>query len=192
MSVSVIGNFLEETREFFERLPQVAEEAALMSVNQVSERFAVPMFRREMESQIDFPRGYLKLENRFGITKKANRGDLRAVISGRDRPTSLARFITSTSKTGITVRVHRGRATRLKKAFVVKLKNGNQGLAIRLPKGERPQDAYKPVELDMGVWLLYGPSVDQVFRGTIVDKLPEVGQALSKEFFRQFARLSRG
>ena len=46
--------------------------------------------------------------------------------------------------------------------------------------------------LSNNVYLLYGPSVDQVFRSVADDKTPKILSDVTAEFLRQFARLSRG
>ena len=77
-------------------------------------------------------------------------------------------------------------------AFLVRLKNNNIGLAVRLKPGEVLQNSEKAVRLDNNVYLLYGPSVDQVFRSVADDKTPKILSDVTAEFLRQFARLSRG
>lgn len=196
MSVFVRGEFLSDAKRFFDEFPEVAEKAAVMAINTTAERKAIPMIRHDAESQVNFPSGYLDGDDRLGLTQRATRGSMEAVITARDRPTSLARFITGEAKigqAGVTVRVKKtGGGNRMDKAFVVKLKNGNRGVAIRLKPGETPDRAYKPVMLADNVWLLYGPSVDQVVRTVAEAALPEIGDLLSDEFYRNFDRLSRG
>lgn len=193
MSAFIRGSFLKEAREFFEALPEIAEEAAIMAVNQVTERKALPAIRRDMEAQVNFPRGYLDSPDRLQFRQRARRGNIEAVITGRDRPTSLARFAPgqtpgNTRGKGVTVMVKRGATATMKKAFIVNLKSGNRGLATRDPG--LIKRAYKPVALGRGVYLLYGPSVDQVMKAVADDNLPMIADELSREFFRQFTRLS--
>lgn len=195
MSVLMRGEFLQEARRFFEQLPDIAEQAAMMSLNQVSERQVVPMIRRDIESQVAFPMGYLDSPDRLGLTRRATRGSLEAVITARDRPTSLARFAPgqtpeNTRRGGVTVQVKKGRTKHLGKAFMVRLKNGNIGLATR--DASLISRAHKPMMLGRGVYLLYGPSVDQVFQGVADDSMPMIGKHLANEFYRQFARLTHG
>lgn len=195
MSYFVRGQFLKEAQQFFDQLPEVAEHAAMLAVNQVAERDGLAILRKDIESQVAFPPGYLKRDDRLSVTRKATRSNIEAVITGRDRATSLARFAggqtpRSTRKTGVTVQVKRGKTTHMKKAFLVNLRNGNIGLATR--DKSLISRAYKPVALDRGVFLLYGPSVDQVMRTVAEDNLPQIGKVLSNEFLRQFTRLSRG
>lgn len=199
MSVSIVAEGLADIADYIERLPDLATEAAVMAINQVARDEEVDI-RREMGKQINFPKAYLKAN--MGVARKANRNLLQAVIRGRDRPTSLARFAEGATRQNtkgrpIIVKVKAGQSKTLNRAFLVELRNGNTGLAIRLPKGQSPDFAYRPVPLttkggqQTGTWLLYGPSVDQVMRGVADDRAPQVADQLSREFFRQFTRLSR-
>jgi hypothetical protein len=204
MVLTVSGNFLGNAKRFFENLPDVAEKAASLAINQVVERQFVPMMRKEAESQINFPPGYLSAD-RLGITRKASPSRLEAVVTARDRATSLARFApgftaANSRNTRIVVKVQRGgKAIRLsKRAFIAKLNNGNVGLAVRLKPGETLQNSEGALLVKAwsgvrgNVYLLYGPSVDQVIRTIAIDALPDAGNKISDEFFRQFARLSSG
>ena len=199
MSSLVSGSVLGDVRRYFEELPVIAEKSAVMSINQVVERDGLAMMRSDINSQVAFPTGYLKNDGRLSVTRRAREGSLEAVITARDRPTSLARFSSgqtpaSTRKGGVTVEVKRGKTVHMKKAFLVNLKNGNLGLAVRLKPGESLANKTngKPVMLAKNVYLLYGPSVDQVFQTVAEESLPELGAMVSKEFLRQFTRLSRG
>ena len=40
-----------------------------------------------------------------------------------------------------------------------------------------------------GIWLLYGPSVDQVFRGVAAKRTSDIADLVMKKFYRQFSRL---
>jgi hypothetical protein len=199
MSVIIGGDFLKDAKEYFEEFPEIVALSARIAINQVAERDGLNLLRSDIEGQIDFPAGYLKLQDRLGVTKKASTADLTAIITARDRATSLARFAAgqtpeNTRNRGVSVTVKKGRRKLLKKAFLVRLKNGNIGLAIRLKQGETiaNKNEMKAVVLERNVYLLYGPSVDQIFRTVVDDRLPDIGTMLSNQFFRQFARLSRG
>lgn len=88
----------------------------------------------------------------------------------------------------------------LKRGFFVRLRQGavltedqfNIGLAIRLKKGESLQATQKASPLGGGAYLLYGPSVAQVFGTVREDITPEVADFSAYEFARQFRRLSHG
>ena len=65
----------------------------------------------------------------------------------------------------------------------------NLGLAIRLRPGEKLQNKVAARRVEKGLYLLYGPSVDQVFRsrdgtGVATDLVPDIEQDLSDEFIR--------
>ena len=115
------------------------------------------------------------------------------------RPTSLARFTTSgtVNKPGVQVEVQPGKAKFLKRAFLIKLRQGNTitdtkfnlGLAIRTKSALR--NKYSAVKMKNGLYLLYGPSVDQAFK-MIRDK-NKTGKSMN-EFAadyleREFSRL---
>lgn len=207
MSVSVTGDIFDELESYFERMPQQTTEAARMAINDTVRGPALKLARDEIYDQVNFPGGYLG-NDRLGVTKLARNNDLEAIITGRDRPTSLARFALN-PKPGqrgpIQVQVHKGSTKVMKKAFIVKLRSGktmdgktfNLGLALRLAPGERLQNKTLPSEvyatsLGPNVVLLYGPSVDQVFRSVASDIQPDVADLAVNEFFRQFARLTNG
>lgn len=203
MTAIVLATGLDEFAHLMLSVPDIADEAAFLAVNETS-RDSVPAIKRVMRKQINFPSGYLN-KKRLDIRRKATRTTLQAVISARDRPTSLARFAEGATVTPrgakqrpIFVKVKANRQVRLDRAFIIELRNGNLGLAIRLPKGQEPDRAYRPVELTrdggkgQGAWLLYGPSVEQVMVGAIPEIQPEIQDKLTNNFFRQFTRLTRG
>jgi hypothetical protein len=173
---------------------RIAENAS-KAINRTVERSKAAASRR-MRQQVAFKAGYLSRQDRLGITKKASRNDLEAVITGRHRPTSLAQFArgaraTGRRRSGVTVEVQPGLVRRLDKAFFIKLRAGNTdagpgnlGLAIRLPEGKIPDRAYKPTRIGKNLWLLYGPSIDQVFDDVANDISPEAADFLEAEFAR--------
>lgn len=196
MSVTVKAVDIEQVKAFFDKAPDIARKAMSMSINQVTVRKAEPSLRKEMRSQINFPSGYLESAGRFGVARKATPEDLEATIRGRDAPTSLARFQqyrdakVARGKT-LNVQVKPGATKSTDKAFLVTLKNNNLGLAIRLKPGQTPSRAYRPQQLDAkrNVWLLYGPSVDQVFKSVADKQMTAIAGMVSTEFERQFARM---
>lgn len=194
---------LKDLADYARGLPQQTTTAARLAINQIADRMAVPEARREIAAQVAFPDGYLN-DDRLGVTERATSANLQAVVTGRDRPTSLARFAPGAalgSKAAITLVVKPGTATTLRNAWLVRLRAGatltedkfNIGLAVRLKPGEQfrnKKDAASAVQLAPNVYLLYGPSVGQVFRD-VADKIsPVVLDSLEAEFLRQFNRLA--
>lgn len=200
--VAVIN--LDDLASFFEEQPAIARKSAQIAVNDTTRGSMTPL-KRKMSQQVAFPPGYLN-EDRFGIRKFATEADLSATITARHRPTSLARFArgqnegTAARRGGIKVRVNSGGAKFLRGAFFVNLRRGNDtadgfnlGLAVRLKPGEALRGRRKGtqgVQLADNLYLLYGPSVDQVFRDVSTEESPEIAERLQRNFLRQYVRLS--
>ena len=177
-----------------EALPAEVLTAARQAVNKTTER-ARALGARRIREQVAFLARYLSGEDaRLKITKRAQGLSLTGVVAGRSRPTSLARFATSGRvgrRGGVRVQVKPGSARAMPGAFLMRLKSGksfsdssfNLGLAVRT-KGGKPKTAYKPFRITDKLWLLYGPSVDQVFRSVAPEIAPAMGDFLEDEFNR--------
>lgn len=200
--ITVASDDLEGLATYFRTAADAAVPAMRMAINDVATRGGMALIREEMTDQIAFPRGYLT-GDRIGVTKRATNASLEAVITGRKRATSLARFTsarTINQKGGVSVRVSRGRTTYLKQAWLVRLKKGasldednyNIGLAVRLRPGEKlnKKTVHQSWLVAGQVALLYGPSVDQVFQEVAGDVVEPISEMVQDEFFRQFARLT--
>lgn len=202
--ITVTSDDLEGLAQYFRTAADAAVPAMRMAINDVATRGGMALIREEMTDQIAFPSGYLT-GDRIGVTKRATNASLEAVITGRKRATSLARFTSARSvnqKGGVSVRVSKGRTTYLKQAWLVRLKKGasldednyNIGLAIRLRPGEKlnKKTVHQSWLVAGQVALLYGPSVDQVFQEVAGDVVDPISEMVQDEFFRQFARLTSG
>jgi hypothetical protein len=159
-------------------------KAARLAVNAAIRR-AQTKAARSMESQVNFPRGYLTGgDGRLQIAKFASDNNLEALLRGRDRPTSLARFVSGGAKPGkkggVSVEVDPGIAKRLPGAFAIRLRNNNIGLAIRTKNP--PSMGAK--QLSDNLYLVYGPSVDQVFNLTRNEIRDDIEDYLNGEFTR--------
>lgn len=180
-------------------LPEKVELALQRAINKTIDRARTRIARAVLD-QVSFPASYLSPSSgRLTVSKRASKGNLEGIISGRDQPTSLARFAKQKIATSgsqrpkggkIDVRVASGGAYHsMPRSFLMKLKNGNIGLAVRT-SGEKPRGAYKPKEIGKNLWLLYGPSVDQALMGASGDGVyeqlsPEMLDFLDDEFNRQ-------
>lgn len=205
VSVDIIG--LKDTIDYFRTLPELSAQAASLAINQVAQRSGMSLARDEIMKQIAFSKDYLS-GDRLQVVQFARPDNLVAAIRARKRATSLARFATSgaVGVAGTGVMVKRGQSVYLKQAFLVKLKQGrasvtednyNLGLAVRVKAGETIRDKVTAHQSWLvgnaetgGVALLYGPSVDQVFRQVADEIEPGVLELLAAEFFRQFDRIS--
>ena len=175
--------------EGVEELPARSVRNLTRAINRTA-RYARTLASEEMRKQVAFKPRYLTDDSRLSVNKLASASDLQAVVIGRNRPTSLARFAKPAGrKGGATITVQPGLARHRPKAFFVRLRAGaadltNTGIAIRLPEGERPGRAYKPKLLGKNLWLLYGPSVGQVFDDVAEDISNRLGDYLETEYNR--------
>ncbi len=180
------------------------ETALLRSINKTADR-ARTLASQDIREQVAFPASYLapSAKRLFVSTKATKASPFEAVISGRDRPTSLARFTNQKPLGGgqrhrggqVAVTVKPGVRRYIKRAFLITLNNSNVGLAVRTDGGP-PNNAYAPKEIGKNLWLLYGPSVDQVLSaasnggGIYEEIVPEMLDFLNDEFNRQLDLLN--
>lgn len=206
MTVFIETSGLKDYVRYLEQFPVITPRAAKLALNQTAERKGLKLARERMLDQVAFPSGYL-YPPRFGVSQKATEGNLLAVIRGAFTPTPLGRFAGSQrtrfvaarkhnrkiSRPKIKVQIKPGRFVELPRAFLLTLRNGNIGLGIRLKPGEVLHNTIGAKMIVSGplagVALLYGPSVDQVFRSVAADISPEVLLELESEFLRQFLRM---
>lgn len=175
--------------EDIDNLPEEILLKARQAINAAADR-ARTMAVKDIRSELNFPARYLT--DRLTVKQRARGTSLQAVITGRDRPTSLARFATSSnvqaSRQKGYVQVKVGNATkRITGGFLINLKNDNIGLAMRLKPGETVKGKRAAAkQMAPGLYLLYGPSVDQAFQ-TEVDKsklTDETAKFMEAEFIR--------
>ena len=169
------------------------EQAAFRAINATADR-ARARSADQIRDMVNFPAAYLKpAGKRLIVSRRAGPGSLEAIITGRNRPTSLARFVVGgvAGKKGATVAITKGKTVELPNAFIMEVRagagidtTGNLGLAIRTKRGVRPDKAYKPVRVSDGLWLLYGPSVSQAFRFAREREMPDAVRFLEAEFNR--------
>lgn len=195
---------------YIDALPELGRRSAQQALNRAAD-FGRTLAAKEVRSQVAFPAAYLGPgQGRLTVSSRANLSKLEAVISGRDRPTSLRRFAVNgtpmpgektpkgrrrrTRDGSITVEVKPGVRKKIRGAFIVaNLRGGNMGLAVRTA-GPPPKGAWKPTRLAPGVWLLSGPSVDQVLRSTtkgpsVFQKVePQVADKFEAELMRLMVR----
>jgi hypothetical protein len=209
-------NGIRDYERYLSRMPEIAQQAARLAINDVT-RTGYGDARKKIASDVNLPTSYLDGDSggkpRLYISKFAKDNDLSASITGRQRATSLARFDAKQlyapsksggrKKAGVSVRVKNQRK-KMAPAFLIKLKrgtaeDGNVGLAIRVPAGQKVNNKNiqgRPLggngNRTDDVYLLYGPSVQQVFGRVSEEMIPTLDRQLNIEFRRQFARLSGG
>jgi hypothetical protein len=199
---------IKNLRRYFDTAPEAAQNAARDAINGAI-RFAYAESSREIRKQVNFPQDYIgsvAQGNRLKVSLFATKEVLQARIRADVRQVSLARFANDRTTfgkrpRGVDVTVKPGRPANMPGAFLIKLKVGskpvtsddfNIGLAVRLKPGEKPGSKHTMVQFDKlgdpGLYLLYGPSVDQVFNHVRDIVEPPVMEFLTSEFYRQFAR----
>lgn len=156
----------------------------------------------QMEHEINFPPGYLSpSKKKLYVKTQATRSRLESIIAASGSPTSLARFVQGNprpgARGGVTTLVGKKPKT-MRRAFLMRLRAGsgpitderfNLGLAIRLAPGETLANKRFSRRIASGLYLLYGPSVDQVFlgregTGVAAEQAPDLADKLENEFFR--------
>lgn len=201
-----LDNFSEYLRQYGPK----ATEAAQYAVNDAADfarRLGVVEIRKQVNLKARYLTGGGNQKARLAVTRRARSSDLEAIVTGRDRPTSLARYSPSAKTVGrrrtpIRVKVSAsGAGGTFKNAFFMRLprgsaavteENSNLGLAVRLKPGERVRNKREMVPFGGGLYLLYGPSVGQVYRSVSVDTLDRVNDQLQDRFAHQINRLVRG
>lgn len=185
---------LDVQLEDFREAPDKIKLAVTRALNRTADR-ARTRSDRSIRKQVAFSASYLRPSTgRLVVSKRARRNDLETEITGRFRPTSLARFVQGRPRRGQPVRlnVKPGRVATIPRAFVIPLRAGtadietkaNLGLAIRLRPGERIENKRRFKRLSNGLYLLFGPSVDQVFRSVGADEAEPSADYFETEFAR--------
>jgi hypothetical protein len=173
----------------FDKLDQQLVTRARQAINRTIERTRTAS-GRAMRKEIDFAARYLSGSGgRLRITNKATNAKLEATLLATDSPTSLARFATNRSiaasrKSGVRVKVSPGETRAMGSAFLMNLKGGNVGLALRLKPGESVRNKKFMTSMGKGLYLLYGPAVNQVFAGVATDQIPDALDFMEREFSR--------
>lgn len=158
---------------------------------------------REILKQVNLPASYVSpSQGRLSVAKQASPASLEGVIRARGRNTSLARFARAAGGSpsrggGVFVSVKPGSSTFMRRAFLIRLRQGNAltdtqfnlGLAMRLRPGETFKNKTDFVRMKNGLYLLYGPSVHQLFlardnTGIARELEPEILADMTAEFFR--------
>lgn len=183
----------------FDRTKLAVRLAASRAINKITRNGRVEI-ARSIRDQVNLPASYVAPgQKRLYVSQQATTENLEGKITARGRATSLARFVHGNPRRGEGVRVEvaPGRSRYMKRAFVIRLPAGkgdvdtkfNMGLAIRLRPGEKLQNKLQARRMEKGLYLLYGPSVDQVFRardgaGVANDAAPKLVRELEREFLR--------
>ncbi|QPC91446.1 hypothetical protein [Mesorhizobium sp. INR15] len=204
MSAAVIVLEFDKV-SFIKEMSPAVDTALTRALNRTADRDRTK-FARAARTQINFPASYVSPSNkRLWVKTRARKGAFTTVIEGRGTPTSLARFSKQSALAGgtrhrggkINVTVKPGQTKSISRAFIIRLKNNNLGLAVRT-NGSAPHGAYRPKPIGKNLWLLYGPSVDQALSaaskdGGVFEEMSDDSlEFLEAEFNRQMELLENG
>lgn len=201
MTYQIEAKGLDGFREVLEALGAAVEPAAALALNEAA-RYGRRLGSEQIRREVNLKAGYIDA-GRLQVTRRAEANNLEAIITARDRPTSLARFGQGAPRFGAQRVAPRARvkasggSSTLKRGFYLRLRRGNSvvssenaniGLAIRLKEGERVQNKNQMASIGDGVYLLYAPSVGQVFR-SVSDRIAEdVGIQAANRFAHHIGR----
>ena len=196
MTYQIEAKGLDGFREVLEALGAAVEPAAALALNEAA-RYGRRLGSEQIRREVNLKAGYIDA-GRLQVTRRADASNLEAVITARDRPTSLARFGHGAQRVAPRVRVKAsGGSSTLKRGFYLRLRRGNSvvssenaniGLAIRLKEGERVENKSQMASIGDGVYLLYAPSVGQVFRGVSERIAEDVGIQAANRFAHHIGR----
>lgn len=194
--IRVTTGGIEAFARMLGRFEGTAKQAASLAINDVA-RQERTLAKRQMQAEINVPPSTFE-GKRFAVAQFANPDNLEAVITAQRRPLNLSRFITSRTpkagkggRKGLELQVKKGGSARvLPGSFLIPGPSGGFGLAIRSKVPLRKSRAARQIR--PGLYILSGPSVNQMF-GIIAPRRekPAAG-TLEREFLRQFERLQRG
>lgn len=201
MSYAIETRGLKDFEEILSKLGDAVQPSAVSAINDAAV-YGRKLGSQQIRRKINFKANYLDA-GRLAVTKRASGTDLEAVITGRDRATSLARFAQGGVRFGrprlpprVRVKAAGGAAT-VRGGFYMKLRRGasavqdgyNVGLAVRLAQGERVRNKQMSVApIGGGIALLYAPSVGQVYRSVAEDTVDQVGDQLANRFAHYLER----
>jgi len=194
--IRVSTSGIQSFARFAARFEDTAKQAASIAINDVA-RQERTLAKRQMQAAINVPSSTFEGKN-FAVAQFANPNNLEAVLSAARRPLNLSRFITSRTpkvgpkgRKGIEVSVKRGGSKRvLEGAFLIPGPSGGVGLAIRSKTPLRNSRAARQIR--PGLYILSGPSVNQMFGRIAPTRERPAAGTLEREFLRQFERLQRG
>lgn len=188
--------------------------AARQSINEAT-RYGRTLGSAEIRKQVRLKKSYVEGRSgnnaaRLAVTKQARDTDLEGVITARDRPTSLARFrvgqflprTRGSRRRAVRVQVKAsGGVQTMPNAFYIRLRRGsaavtddnfNEGIAVRLKPGERIPNKRLMSSMGGGLYVLYGPSVGQVYRSVAPRSADAVADQLANRFVHNMQRFFRG
>lgn len=182
-----------------ERMTPEIEKSVRMALSSAT-RYARSQSSKEIRDEIRFPASYLNSGRLRSNGVRRIGGVHEGSIVARGRATSLARFGVSnlagrpgTGPASFKVKTY-GSTKTIRRAFLIPLRSGNVGIAYRLKPGQlhapgkrSSASVFTHTKRDgrrEDLDILYGPSVDQVFRSVSEKVAPDALREVEREFLR--------
>jgi hypothetical protein len=186
--ITIARTGLENLDAYVRRFGDNANRAASMTLNDTA-RLARARLKAQMQVEIRLTESAFT-GKRLYVAEYANPTRLQATVRGDKQGYSLSRF--SVDKP---VRLARspllqiklgGESVRVDRGFFLPAPNGALGLAVRT-KG--PLTKGKGRKVGKNLYILFGPSPDQMMKRLAPALVPSIQQHVRAEFNRQIARL---
>ena len=193
---------LRDTITFVARQEAVVTQAAALAVSDVAE-WGKNLSRRAMLADVNLPADALA-GRKFRISQRPTQGNPEAVITADNNPLGLSRFVTGDKTPGRahpTVRIKKGGSVRQFStgdrpggdySFLIPTPNGAAGVGLALRTKTPMRNSSAARKIGRNLYLLSGPSVNQMFGQMLPALVPRIEAKLAGEFARQYERLSRG
>ena len=158
---------------------------------------------RRIRSKINLPAGAVSPRSgNLSVSRRASVNNLESRIRARGRPRGLASYSNGgkVGRAGVAVSVTPATTKYLPKAFLIRLRGldgstapdkANIGLAVRLGPGQRITNKLYNIKVGTGLYLLYGPSLRQVFLANSGEGVAkEISPAIIKDIEAEIIRLA--
>jgi hypothetical protein len=188
--IAVSTKGLERLDDDVRRFGDKANLAAQLAINDTL-AWSRTRLKVQMKAQINLTESAFSGKH-FFISQYARRGSLQGVLSAGTQGYSLSRFSVEKPRVGVkgvSVQVAGGAVRKINRGFFIRAPNGALGLAIRSKAQPTGSRGAKESRKHKGLWILFGPSPDQLMRRLAPDSLPDVGRHVGAEYARQLNRL---
>lgn len=185
--ITIARTGLENLDAYVRRFGDGANKAASMTLNDTA-RWARTRLKAQMQADIRLTESAFT-GKRLYVAEFANPGHLQATVRGDKQGYSLSRF--SVDKP---VRLARapflqikrgGPSVQVKRGFFLPAPNGALGLAVRT---NGPLTKGKGRKISKNLYILFGPSPDQMMKRLVPELVPSVLRYADTEFTRQIKR----
>jgi len=188
--ITVSKSGLERLGDDVRRFGDKANLAAQLSINDTV-RWARTRLKVGMQQQVNLTESAFGKKH-FFISQLASRDNLQATLSAGRQGYSLSRFSVGkpvARARGIKLRIKAGGASvTVKRGFFIAAPNGALGLAVRT-SNEGLRNSRAARRIGKNLYLLFGPSPDQLMRRMAPESVPDVGRHVGAEYSRQLNRL---